>query len=501
METSANREQQLFLIMGGVVLSLIIGVVIFDMLEKSGGGDRGIEEPRPVVQQAAPTAGTPKKGDWIDAMAPVFAPPPDNAPSTATAAATASTPVADPAKASPPKAIPALAPVSAPAASPAPAPVSSPAPVVSPAPAPAPVSPPAPALAPAPAPVSPPAPVQAAGFEAKAVPDSVEASIPHASPRDLRWDDHAEKTEKREWVDPLGGWVPNAASVEAARQALPPEEPLDRPERESSPPPSKPAAVSTPAPRPAESAHPVEPAAVSPPAPIPAEIAHLVEPAVVPPPAPIPSESAHPVEPAVVSPPAPIPEEEVHSFRAEMTPRAFSVMLGQSGSMAAASHRPDDPPVSGLRIVPGLPLQQTVRLSSVAADGLGAAEVPFEPKQVVSLPLVPVATSHPPATDFATPLRAEVVGPPAGDDTNREYWVKLATFSNESNARALFQTLSDLSLEGGKLPVSRSDTSAGGKNYYRIRVGPFADRAQAERVEQWVQQQVHIAGTVVFLKK
>ncbi|MEO5351793.1 MAG: SPOR domain-containing protein [Magnetococcus sp. XQGC-1] len=77
----------------------------------------------------------------------------------------------------------------------------------------------------------------------------------------------------------------------------------------------------------------------------------------------------------------------------------------------------------------------------------------------------------------------------------------MATFSSEANAQGLLTTLSALSLEGKQLPVTRSDTTNEGKTYYRIRVGPFADRALAQRAVQLVQQRVNITGTLVLLGK
>ncbi|MEO5364417.1 MAG: SPOR domain-containing protein [Magnetococcus sp. DMHC-8] len=176
---------------------------------------------------------------------------------------------------------------------------------------------------------------------------------------------------------------------------------------------------------------------------------------------------------APVPKPAPVPVpssgEPGQSVRTELSARAFSASLGQEQPVSDPPERLELPPV------PATPLQSTTRLS------------------------LTLAVADPVATPRASP-RPAATASHRGEES-REYWVKLATFSTEANAQALFQTLSALTLDGEQLPVSRSDIVNDGKNYYRVRVGPFADRAQAERAAQWVQEQAHMAGTVVFLKK
>ncbi|MBF0463312.1 MAG: SPOR domain-containing protein [Magnetococcales bacterium] len=479
METSANREQQLFLIMGGVVLTLIIGVVIFDVLERSGG-DTMTEETRPVVRNAAPDAREGKTAKWIDAMAPapVFVAPstppaaapaptssaapasgatPAAAPATTPAAATpaaaatptetaaATTPAvaASPAKPSAPMATTATAPTKTPAAAVAPArtpvaatPEKSTAPVAVAVPeGPAPAAAISDALTPMPdsvaavastaarttPPESRPAPegdTAAAHEEQPAMGPALAAGFPASGPKPSG----RAATEPKQWVEPLDTWSPNAASLEAARHALRPDEQPD----------------------PADQA------------------------------------------------------EGTYHFRGAVMPGAFSAALGQARHDAGGETHSSE--VADLP-APGVLLKNTVRLTAASfnappistEDWFTAAATPLR-----TVAVLPPPQAHPTPS---APRRAAVAKPVQPTDDNQEYWVKLATFSNEGNAQALFQTLSTLSLDGKKLPVSRSDAPSGNKIFYRIRVGPFTDRAQAERTVQLLQQQVDITGTVVFLKK
>ncbi|MEO5339465.1 MAG: SPOR domain-containing protein [Magnetococcus sp. MYC-9] len=487
VESSAGREQPFFLAVGGVILTLIVGVAIFDLLEKPGGHETVVEEPRPVVQQANPGTGSGKKTDWIDSLAPapIFARQENDA-----TAAPASVPAPPPAPA---------AAISVPAPPPAPvAAISVPAPPVAAASVPAPAAAVPSAAVSAPVPVAstpvvadaPPGSVNtpgvttsAAGDSAAAVaaaerapPPAAEPNLPprteptphlpaepalpvgappaqssgaERSPQVLlmqpvepRFTAHGQplsgattESEQAPGTSPLDVWSPNAASLEAARQAVPP--------AEQSAPPGPPVPSQT------------EPAPLPPlPADLPPQTEQVLSLSAEPP-----AEGEKTVGP-VAGEPAPEPVTE---------PSKQSVPLVDPKSRLAISP-------------PRVPLQTTTRLFSA---------VP------VAAPASPVAR---PSAIPAGPLRMETVS--SDDDPEREYWVKLATFSSEANAKALFHALSALTLEGGgRLPVSQSDTTTEGKTYYRVRVGPFTNRPQAERAAQLVQQQVNMAGTVVFLKK
>ncbi|MBF0161927.1 MAG: hypothetical protein HQL88_06530, partial [Magnetococcales bacterium] len=93
MDTLANREQQLFLIMGGVVFTLIIGVAVYDMLENPDRVAEIVETSKPVTNPPPEEPAAGKKSTWFDRLAPasIFVTPPENLP---TVPETVPTPVA-----------------------------------------------------------------------------------------------------------------------------------------------------------------------------------------------------------------------------------------------------------------------------------------------------------------------------------------------------------------------------------------------------------------------
>ncbi len=159
----------------------------------------------------------------------------------------------------------------------------------------------------------------------------------------------------------------------------------------------------------------------------------------------------------------------------------------------SVDHSPQEEPSLPLTTEPNGPEHAQPSISSEAA----AAARPLPLKTARRLTHVAAHTPQP----LPTRTPSVVASPPVDEGDGRQYWVKLATFSNEANAEALFQTLSKLALDGEPLPISRTNSSQGENNYYRVRVGPFTDRSQAERAIKLVQQQVNMTGTVVVLNR
>ena len=77
------------------------------------------------------------------------------------------------------------------------------------------------------------------------------------------------------------------------------------------------------------------------------------------------------------------------------------------------------------------------------------------------------------------------------------YQVRLASFSNESNAMRLKKKLALMPFGEGVLPVVKDDIRVGKILYYRVQMGPFVDRRQAERAVQLVERAVNIRGVIV----
>ena len=74
----------------------------------------------------------------------------------------------------------------------------------------------------------------------------------------------------------------------------------------------------------------------------------------------------------------------------------------------------------------------------------------------------------------------------------REFWVQVGSFASRSRANALGQRLSDQGI------VSRVTTrSAGTDVFFRVRVGPYASRVEAEKFLAWVQRVDGLDGSYI----
>lgn len=74
----------------------------------------------------------------------------------------------------------------------------------------------------------------------------------------------------------------------------------------------------------------------------------------------------------------------------------------------------------------------------------------------------------------------------------REFWVQVGSFASRSRADALGQRLSDQGI------VSRVTTrSAGTDVFFRVRVGPYASRVEAEKFLAWVQRVDGMDGSYI----
>ena len=74
----------------------------------------------------------------------------------------------------------------------------------------------------------------------------------------------------------------------------------------------------------------------------------------------------------------------------------------------------------------------------------------------------------------------------------REFWVQVGSFASRSRANALGQRLSDQGI------VSRVTTrSTGADVFFRVRVGPYASRVEAEKFLAWVQRVDGLDGSYI----
>lgn len=74
----------------------------------------------------------------------------------------------------------------------------------------------------------------------------------------------------------------------------------------------------------------------------------------------------------------------------------------------------------------------------------------------------------------------------------REFWVQVGSFASRSRADALGQRLSDQGI------VSRVTTrTSGAELFFRVRVGPYASRVEAEKFLAWVQRVDGLDGSYI----
>ena len=100
---------------------------------------------------------------------------------------------------------------------------------------------------------------------------------------------------------------------------------------------------------------------------------------------------------------------------------------------------------------------------------------------------VTTGSSGQPATVRAAPLAKLTPSAPL-----REFWVQVGSFASRSRADALGQRLSDQGI------VSRVTTrTAGAELFFRVRVGPYASRVEAEKFLAWVQRVDGLDGSYI----
>ena len=99
----------------------------------------------------------------------------------------------------------------------------------------------------------------------------------------------------------------------------------------------------------------------------------------------------------------------------------------------------------------------------------------------------PAATAVAPVTRRTVPMAKLAPSSPL-----HEFWVQVGSFASRTRADALGQRLSDQGI------VSRVTTRASGADlFFRVRVGPYASREEAEKFLAWVQQVDGLDGSYI----
>jgi DedD protein len=122
---------------------------------------------------------------------------------------------------------------------------------------------------------------------------------------------------------------------------------------------------------------------------------------------------------------------------------------------------------------------------------------PPENNEAVKVVQVPVENKPAPEAKPAAPVEKPVVAKkpepakPATVKIEDGWMVQVGTFSNTENATRLRDRLKSLGHS-----VHADSVTVGGKKAMRLRVGPFADRAKADKAQAQIRKETGVAGVV-----
>jgi DedD protein len=129
------------------------------------------------------------------------------------------------------------------------------------------------------------------------------------------------------------------------------------------------------------------------------------------------------------------------------------------------------------------------------------AATPPESGEAVKVVQLPVENKPAPEAKPATPAEQPVVAKkpepepaparPAAVKIEDGWMVQVGTFSNTQNAARLRDRLRSLGHS-----VHADSVTVGGKKAMRLRVGPFADRAKADKAQAQIRKETGVAGVV-----
>jgi DedD protein len=145
-----------------------------------------------------------------------------------------------------------------------------------------------------------------------------------------------------------------------------------------------------------------------------------------------------------------------------------------------AQQRPSTDAPDAQSAADGPPLRSyTMELGGTQPQGTtqGQAELAPEPAAAPTLPEVtevPEAVAGQPALEHPVPVESPAASVPEVVPAARGWWVQLGSFSARANADRLRGTLS-----AAGYPVVVSPTMSKGKELFRVRAGPAADREAA----------------------
>jgi DedD protein len=117
-------------------------------------------------------------------------------------------------------------------------------------------------------------------------------------------------------------------------------------------------------------------------------------------------------------------------------------------------------------------------------------KLPESTETVVQVPVEPKPVPMPEAKP-AAPVEKPAPAKPAAVKIEDGWMVQVGTFSNTQNAARLRDRLKSLGHS-----VHADSVTVGGKKAMRLRVGPFADRAKADKAQAQIRKETGVAGVV-----
>lgn len=168
------------------------------------------------------------------------------------------------------------------------------------------------------------------------------------------------------------------------------------------------------------------------------------------------------------------------------------------------------PPDQFEQVVPELPAEVqreldaglaagTDELAEIAAQAAAQpGEAPIPPAAIVSGPageeaMPPPSPAAPPPAPEAPAAAAAPAPAPAPLSATAEQWtVQLGSFASRDNAEGLLRRMAADGVKGFILPLEE-----GGKTSFRVRAGPVAGRAAAERLRKQLEDSQSIRGMLV----
>ena len=138
------------------------------------------------------------------------------------------------------------------------------------------------------------------------------------------------------------------------------------------------------------------------------------------------------------------------------------------------------PPVESLTFSPPAPRQPALSQS--------APSQPVFSQPVLSQP----ALNSPPPSQPAAPVRVRTPKPAPVKKTVIEYWIQVGSFTKSSQAE---ENKEKLATEGIN-SVIRTKT-VGETTYFRVRIGPYDNKAEAEKFLGWIQSLADYSGSYI----